>query len=78
MTALFELLLGNLLPVAVGFAALLAGFWGYGKKKERDGRRKEHDEQEEASNRLVEKLHEVDADIDPDDAVEYLRRRKRR
>lgn len=68
-------LLGDLIPYLVAALAALGGLWGWGRKKERDGRRKVVDEIERADREealdVREKLDAVAAD---GDALERLRK----
>lgn len=75
---MIELLLGDFLPYIIGAVVALAGIWGYGKKREGDGRKKVVDEIEKADRKeaagIREKLNEVARD---GDALERLRRQGR-
>lgn len=70
---MLELILGQFLPYIVGSLAVLAGLWGYGKKRERDGRRKEIERQGKSdrasAERTKELLDEIDNDMSPVDRL---------
>lgn len=70
---MIELILGQLLPYIVGGLAVFAGLWGYGKKRERDGRRKEIERQSKSdrasAERTKELLDEIDNDMSPVDRL---------
>jgi len=70
-----DLLLGNVLPYIIGAIAIFGGLWGYGKKREKDGRNKVVDEITEADKTsagvIKEKLDEASVD---GDALERLRK----
>ncbi|GEM_PF-5279706 len=72
---------GGLVTGLVALLAALAGLWGWGRKRERDGRQKERGRQADAQGRadaqLKERLDDVDETLPggADAARERLRRR---
>ena len=73
-----ELLLGNFVPYIVAGVAAIVAFWGYGKKKQSDGRKQVVDEIEKADMKEAGEIRKkLDAMATDGNALERLRSRGR-